>query len=145
MSKIVFILHVISNLPFWCVAFIVIGINTLIIFPIIFNCFIIPKIEKKVGQKLEFISASYIFVSTYYYLIGGEVLGKYCEIAMYIVIKYLASKFGKKLNNKSRNALQSINYDIKRASRFELVMSFAVFLNIIFAFLLVIIVLLQKK
>lgn len=35
MHQIIFIARVISDLPFWCIAFLILGINALVVFPIV--------------------------------------------------------------------------------------------------------------
>lgn len=91
-----------------------------LIAPIVFNYFIIPKIEKKIGSKLE-------FINWYEFYLFGKFSFRFAEIVSYIIIKYIALKLKKdphKIKINSKMALMKINYDIKEASSIEIVMSF---------------------
>lgn len=101
------------------------AISTLTIFPLIFNLIIIPKIEKKIGEKLEY--------RNIVYNMQPLVLGKYYEIMFYIVVKHMAFKLGfnsNKIKLGPRFALQLVNYDVQKASLFELFMCYLAFANI---------------
>lgn len=105
------------------------GLNGVITMPIIFNFFIIPKIEKKTGKKLEFAPYWNAF------LFGNFIIG-YAEIVEYIIIKYFALRFKKnpdaiRVNRKF--ALEKIKYDIRTASNFEIKMSFIAAINVLLA------------
>lgn len=105
------------------------GIICILIIPIIFNYFIIPNIERKVGERLE-------FRDYWDYFLFGNFMYRHIEIISYLAIKYLAFKFkgnqdAFKINPKF--SLSKINYRIEDASRFEIVMSFVAIINVIVA------------
>ena len=107
-------------------------INTSIILPLIFNFFLIPKIEKKIGKKLEY--KHYI----YQVALFGSFFGRYIEISYYMVVKFIASKLGfdpNKVNLGKLLALQSVNYNIEEASYVEVGISFFALGNILLVFL----------
>ncbi len=100
---------------------------TIVIFPWIFNRKIIPNIEKRVGQRLEFT------LFTYALLPGMYTFMRYGEIVWYIVIKHMAVKMGYDQTKLVAwgSALQNINYDVRNASHCELIMSYLAVLNLL--------------
>jgi hypothetical protein len=104
------------------------GFIIVLFFPPIFNFIIIPRIEKKLGKKLQFPSIHYRIVPSNRYF------AKSLDISLYIVIKYITYKITKnpdecRLLDKSKLALKYANYPITMASRFEIVMSFIVIID----------------
>ncbi len=84
-----------------------------IVMPIVFYFFIIPKIEKQIGQKLEFTLRIYDFSPLGF-------LVRYGEVASYIVKKQL----GLKIKPNSQLALAKVHYDISLCSRADIIWSF---------------------
>lgn len=115
-------------LIFFVLELIIGSISMLTFFPIIFNLVIIPKIEKKVGTKLEYRNIVYDIQPF------GLLIGKYFEIMFYIVVKHVTLKLGfnpSKIRLGPRFALQLVNYDIRQASYFELFMCYLALFNIV--------------
>jgi hypothetical protein len=104
------------------------GFIIVLFFPPIFNFIIIPRIEKKLGKKLQYRLQGYRFIpSNRYFLPAGD-------ISLYIVIKYLMLKIAKNPNFKFKKiyanlALETAEYPITMASHFEIVMSFIVIID----------------
>lgn len=121
---------IINNVIFW------IGMlsffNLAVTFPIIFNCFVIPRIEKKVGKKLEFTT------SLYYW--GCNTWLHYWDIAWYVGEKYIAMKITKKPSDQIRYkpsaALQKINYKVETASKFEIFISLTTITSLLLFFVI---------
>jgi hypothetical protein len=103
------------------------GFYFLIVDPFIYHCWIIPIIEKRYKEKLIFDMPGYGIV-----LLPGWFMPP-SQIGVYIVFKYLGWRIA--LINNPYAALKRINYDIKTASKAEIVMSFITVIN----FLLIII------
>jgi hypothetical protein len=112
--------------------------NMFVTFPIIFNIFIIPKIEKQIGCKLHFTQPYLRTMPKCIYRWAGSNV----QVSSYIVLKYLMMKFtGKpsdqtKSLSKSAPALQNVNYRVESASWFTIFMSFVVIINALSWFLL---------
>lgn len=101
-------------------------INSMLIFPIIFNYLLIPKIEKRIGQKLNFCLAMY---NGYLF---GKFFCRYIEIMYSILILYFRFKLTRNPKDKklaSFFALGQIDYQISTASPFEIIMSFLGLIN----------------
>lgn len=135
MEKIEFLIHFILNMPASVILFCGLIINGLLLFPVIFNYYIIPKIEKRIKQKIVFDSLNYRFLKKNF--IFGKFLASYAEISLFILLKYLIAKFEgyfrfvsiKYFMWKFRKcSLQEINYNIESASKFEIFMSLLVIL-----------------
>ena len=108
-----------------------IGINMLSM-PFLFTFYIIPKIEKRLGKKLEFVMLNYNLLP------GNKFLAGYFEISWCIVKKYLMWKLKKSNFNEvrpsSKWSLWRSNYRIEDASRFEIFIGFFALTNIILGF-----------
>jgi hypothetical protein len=98
-------------------SFSLIALLSLIVLPMIFNCKIIPDMEKKIGEKLKFqaLVGFYFLVPRFW-----QRLGWWCEISLYISYAY----FWKIPERMESLALAKVNFDIKKASYFEIIMSF---------------------
>ena len=84
--------------------------------PIIFNTKIIPKIRKRLKEKL-------IFNKMIYYYFLPKTLQPICwwvDVAFYIFIKIMKIK----MRDKNFCALYPVNYDVNQSTRFEIIMSF---------------------
>jgi len=91
------------------------GIYFLTIGPIIFKFWIIPRIEKQYNCKLYFDNPAYDYVVCKDW--GSPVL----EMSFGIFSRY----FGRKIFiNRKYDALYKINYDIERAGKLEIIISF---------------------
>lgn len=108
-------------------------INSAITFPLIFNNFIVPKIEKKIGCK-------YI-VTKGLQIIYPDFLCEwfqYVEISGYISIKYVLSKVARKPSEKIRLSslimLQAKNYKTEDSPKLEIFMSIFVWISFIWIF-----------
>jgi len=100
------------------------AIYQIIIMPIVFNYFIIPKLESKIGKKLE-------YRSYYNFFLFGNWSFKSIEIANYIFLRYLFLKIIPNYKWRYKNsALAKVNYDIRTASKFEIVVSVFSMLNL---------------
>ncbi len=116
------------------IGFLVFLINSLIILPIIFNFFVIPNIEKRLGKKLEFSRFIYWGKSSIWF-------SAHLDIGHSIFAKYLIWKIWGKVrvgNPKVVYALYQLNYDIREASKFEIIMSFWTTLNSLLFFAVII-------
>ncbi len=98
--------------------------DCLFLLPMIFNFKIIPGIEKKIKKKLKFTFISYemFFFRDYF--------ARYCEISLYILMKYL--RISKKMN--SRCALVKAEYHRELFSKFEIFWSFFSLFNYLIFF-----------
>jgi hypothetical protein len=95
--------------------FILLMVLMLIVFPAIFNCKIIPRLEKKIGCKLKFdaLPAYYLLPKSW------SPLWWWCEVSSYIFFSYFW-----KIPKRMRNfALAKVNFDVSQASRFDIIMS----------------------
>ncbi len=104
-------------------------------FPIIFNCFFIPQIERKTGKKL-------VFPEYLRYIVFGYFLYRYIFIARYIIRRYWFFKFKKEKEiplSAKDTILGRVNYTIDMFSNFEIFMSFLVFVNMFMGVLFLII------
>ena len=114
-----------------------------ILMPFLFTFYIIPKIEKRLGKKLEFVMLNYNLLP------GNKFLAGYFEISWCIVKKYLMWKLKKSNFNEvrpsSKWALWRSNYRIEDASRFEIFISFFALTNIILGFSIGSILWIQSK
>lgn len=114
-------------------------LNFIFIFPIIFHAFVIPKIEKRLGKKLNFKQVIYkwqIFSSWFQPPVD---IGMFISI-LYVTWKLTGEKVIKRWERDTTNAyaLAQTNYDISQASFLELLMSFLSYLNmLIFGFILI--------
>ncbi len=127
-----------SYFNYWSVYVIaIVFINFMIVLPIVFKFFIIPKIEKRIGEKLQYKNPIYrwqIFSSWFMPPV---------DIAPTIISHYLIWKIKKRppgkifgFNPKSYSALVRIPYDVRQATWLEIAMSFLVIVNIsLFVFL----------
>lgn len=99
-------------------------LNLLLIFPIIFNKFIIPNIEKKKRKKIIYP----IFLN---YIVFGMTMYRYILVARSISQAYLLYIFkgASNLKQKMDGVLAPLQYKISDASKFDVVMSCLVFLN----------------
>ncbi len=91
-----------------------------VISPIIFNYFLIPKIEKKIGKKLDY----HPFID---YIFLGKWMCRQEEIALYLINRYWAMKFKGDYGLPKyclRFGLKKAGYTINMASKLEIVMSF---------------------
>jgi len=123
------------------IIWVLIVLNGLTFFPLIFNWFIIPEIEKKVGKKLEY--RLWIYKGRWF-----PKLSYYLEIAAYIVILYLRKKIGRPLLKKRlppEVALINAKYEIEMVSRKELMWSFFTVINGILFFLICFLLLFMDK
>ena len=85
----------------------------------IFNCIVIPQIEKKTGRRLDF------SLPWYNYSPYGSTIYYHVEIVRYVVKKYWALKFQHNESNaliSNDYALQKINYKVADAPRFVIFM-----------------------
>jgi hypothetical protein len=133
-------LHTLSFKEYGFFSFFITLIYSLLIDPIIFHFFVIPKIEKRVGEKLPYLNPLY----------NMQIFAKWfmppLDIALSIVTNYCIYKLnGKKpgkmwgYNLKSYCALQHIKYDITQASRIEIFFSFLSAINMLNFCLIIII------
>ena len=110
--------------------------------PFLFTFYIIPKIEKRLGKKLEFVMLSYYFY-------GMKFAGSFYEISWCVVKKYLMWKSNKpnfnEVKPKSKWALWRAPYRIEEASKFEIFISFFVSINTILFFIIGGILWIQSK
>lgn len=108
---------------------------------LIFNIYIIPKIEKKVGQKLIYESQYYLLTHKMHPL-AGKYIGQATEIMIYIFTYYMLWKFGKygwKINHvEPTYALSKVNYKIETASKLEVFLTFCFSFNVVLIFACVI-------
>lgn len=104
-------------------------------FPIVFNFKIIPRIEQKIGRRLQF-SPKYD-----YHFLFGSWFAKYLEISIHIFIKYLELPFK---DNKER-ALIKVNYQCEEFSKQEIFWSLYAVLNIFVFFISLIILMIIYK
>ncbi len=123
---------------FWSIYLIIIMfINFFIILPIIFKFIIIPKIEKRIGEKLKYL------MSIYRWQIFSSWFVPPADVGFTISIQYFIWKIKKRppgklwgYNENTNFALQRVNYDVRQASRLEISMSFLAMANMsIFIFL----------
>lgn len=96
-------------------AFLLSVIVWICIMPIVFNFFVIPKIEKRIRKKLTFPFKLY---NTYPF---GKYFGKHFEIAFYIFLKFL--RINREPPTFALSKTNNVEYDIKNASKFEIVVS----------------------
>lgn len=141
MNKLLFLYLCIRNLPMdlqICLGlFIYLVASWIIILPILYNCMIIPHIEKRLGLKLEFSSISYKYQKNLF-PIFGKYLAAAGEVAFYLFLKFLILLITKKPEKVSlrNNALQKVNYEIRDASSLEILSSLIFFINWILAIFL---------
>ncbi len=96
-------------------------INLLPVLPFIFNHVIIPKIEKKIGKRLQF---DPIYDSLF---LWGNYFVRYLVVSMYIMIKISNFSFLKL----KRNALEKANYRRELITNWEIFWSLITLLNAI--------------
>lgn len=96
----------------------------LLLTPIIWNFYLIPKIEKRVGEKFE------LFPWMNFFLFDFWVCPQ-IDVSTIIIKKYVAFKRGKYFLNKpvppgkmKMAWLATVNYDIREASKIEVFMAF---------------------
>lgn len=99
-------------------------INLIFTLPIIFNFFIVPKIEKEIGEKLDF-NKGYNIVPFW---------GFMCRY-MYVTDYFLKKYFKTKMRLADYSPFEGVNYDINCATKFQIIMCFIAF----FTFILLII------
>jgi len=100
-----------------------------VIMPIIFNCFVIPKIEKKVMCKLK-------TRPIYNYFLFGNFTFKYIDVVGHLAWKYLAWKIkgnSEVVKMSADYGLGRVNYRIENASKFELLMTLLACANFLIA------------
>lgn len=126
-----------SPVKFWTIAiYFFSGFNFFITFPIFFHFLILPKIEKRIGKKLEYRSVLYKFqiFSQWVYppidIARGVVWRCFC----WIFFKKVEGRF--EYSNINSSPLVRVGYDVRQASKFEIVISFLSFLNFYGAILL---------
>lgn len=98
--------------------FLVCAFYTVIISPLLYRYWIIPKIEKRYQEKVVY-SPPILFASDPLQRIGV----RSSMVSITIVLAYFGWCFGIK-RVRQNNGLYKINYDIKTASKAELIMSF---------------------
>ena len=103
--------------------------NLLVICPIIFDFFIIPKIERRLRENLKY------KLTIYNWQVFARWFVPPIDIAPTIFCQYLIWKFKKQApknsNSSMLSALKQSSYDVSKASRFEIIMSFFVMFNIV--------------
>lgn len=99
----------------------ILGIINVVINPFIYNYWIIPSIEKRIGKKLEFTIEVY---NTY-----PKFICKWYEIALYIFAKETGMKF---LIKNPKTALLQVDYNVKQSTRFEIIYSIFSYSALIF-------------
>jgi hypothetical protein len=97
------------------------SLNILLIFPIVFNYSIIPKIEKRVGTKIKWPSLIYLYPFGGFFMPSGLT-------AKSIFRAYLRYKF-RGYTGEARGVLGNMGYSVKVMTKFELSMSLLVFFN----------------
>lgn len=112
----------------------------LIVYPILYNFFVIPKIEKRVGKKLEYGTPLYILCSNYFWIFGGKSLAKYLDLIPYIFIQYINWKFRVNRKIDPWSCLFKVGYDIRKASKLEIVTTLLWYIYGLFLFILSLIV-----
>ena len=110
------------------------------VFPIVFNCFIIPRVEARLGKKLhKWGTAAEV-------ILFGKFMMKYIVVTAWVFYQYFIIRFSRnpevsiKRFNQNRSCatdLAAANYDIREAPRYEIIMSFLALANI---FLLIILI-----
>lgn len=136
-EKLNFLVHFITNKPStWLGLIWFLGglIMMLIVYPIIYNYFVIPKIENRTGKKLEYTSFCYVYLSNYLWPIGGKKIAKYVDVGPYICSEYTYWKFKIRFKIDPLCSLARIGYDITKASRLEIVTSFSVLIFVVLLF-----------
>ena len=110
------------------------------VFPLLFNCFIIPCVETRLGKRFYRWGVA-LEIQPF-----GKVIYKYGVFSVAVVCQYLLMRFSKnpdlsvkKFNQKTSKVidLTKANYDIREAPRYEIIMSFLALANI---FLLIILI-----
>jgi hypothetical protein len=104
----------------WIIFFITI-VNIIFIFPSIFYFSIIPKIEKKIGKRLEFNNITGGYFPRWTMSVPG--------VAAWIATKYLLKKPKKRDPRTMFVPLLETSYDIRYASRIEIVVSILAMIN----------------
>jgi hypothetical protein len=123
-----FIHHIIYSWTlekYYCFLLLFTGIYEVILAPIIFRFWIIPKIENRYGIILKFDSPAYRFDWSAFWIVPP------IEISFYIYCTYMGWF---KIRKKKYSALGKINYDIQSASRAEIIMCWITLLNIAILF-----------
>lgn len=99
----------------------------LVISPIIFNFYLIPNIEKRIGKYLR-------YDPLWGYMFLGMWMMPAFEVSGYIVRRYFALVFKGEHGlpeKRNRFALKKIGFTIDMATKFEIIMSFAYIINVI--------------
>lgn len=104
----------------WIIFFITI-VNMILVFPFIFYFSIIPKIEKKIGKKLEFNNITGAFFPRWTMSVPG--------VGAWIATKFLLKKPKKRDPRSMFVPLLETSYDIHYASRIEIVVSILAMIN----------------
>lgn len=86
------------------------------IMPLIFNVFVIPEIEKRIGKELMFSRPSYNFYPF------SRCLTRHYEVAIYIFIKLLGIKKEPSCSF-ALSKTNGVNYNIKNATKSEIIIS----------------------
>ncbi len=116
-------LEVINNISI--IVFVVIGLIEAIIMAIIFNNYIEPKIEQRLGVKLQYMSVWRALP------IAGYFSFRHTELVMYICMAYTYWKRRGKpiIPNQPWLCLYKANYKIEEASKSEIICSFISMMN----------------
>lgn len=102
----------------------------LLIFPVIFNFYLIPKIEKKLCVKLQYRLEVYKLQSFSRWFVKPFDVGLVI-VAQYLILKLKGSPSKFWFNNPNNTlALASTQYDIRGASCAEIIVSFLVVLDV---------------
>lgn len=91
------------------------------IFPIMFHCYLIPRVERNIGRKFEF--SPYVRSGFF----PGSYLTKKTEMANYIVNRYQILKKRRSINLSKEDAewaAKSITPGLNEITKFELIVSY---------------------
>lgn len=115
MQTFLLIISLMSFYTYVCLVGLISGIYVVIIEPLLYHLWIIPKIENRYQIKLVFDNPAYRFVSLSCWGIPP------LEVGLYIFCMYV--KWERFFNN-PYTALKKIKYNIKTASSSEIIMGF---------------------
>jgi hypothetical protein len=102
------------------------GLNMLIIFPIFFHLFVIPRLEKISGMKFEFNrpgSSKFAF---------KRFMGVTTDVGLYISVKFLLLIMHRnwvKIKIRPYSSLQKINFPVQKASKTAIILSLLYLIN----------------
>jgi hypothetical protein len=120
-------MHLFLGLLVW-----IVGISCMLlitVYPMIFWLYVIPKIQKRLRKKMTYNPKFYCYPFLSKYM-------AYTDIAFSIFLRFLKIKIFKnqdKYNFDIERPLGTISYDIRYASKLEIILSFMVTLNCIVA------------